>query len=310
VFLAGEVAARPDNGRVTAPRVLTIAGSDPSGGAGVHADLAVFATFGCAGQAVIAALTAQSSRGVLSMRAVDADFVATQLAGVFEDGAPAAAKTGMLPTGDVVRAVAAAFAARPGVALVVDPVFVSGDGVALCDAAAVQSTGDALAPISALLTPNAAEVSVLAAVPVTDVDSAISAARRLLARGCRAVLVKGGHLSETHAIDVLVVGHGEPTLFRRPRIATARRVHGTGCALSAAIVAGLAHGLALRDAVRIAGDYVHAAIARSGPRGAGAFFLDHSVRVAGMVPAPPAPPAPDSVARGGAGEPPPHGSAR
>jgi len=268
---------------MTRTRVLTVAGSDPSAGAGLQADLGVFSAFGCHGLAVVAGLTAQDSRGVRSVLPTPDGFVGDQLATLFRDGAPAAAKTGMLATADAVRAVAAAFHARPDVPLVVDPVAASSGGVRLADAAAEQAIRNHLTAIAALIAPNAAEAEALTGIRVADLDGAVAAARRLVQDGAGAALVKGGHWGGDDVIDVLVMdGVADPVLFARPRIRRERLVRGTGCALSAAIAAGLARGLPTHLAVEIAGDWVHAAIARAYETGPGALVLDRSVRVPGM----------------------------
>jgi hydroxymethylpyrimidine/phosphomethylpyrimidine kinase len=262
--------------------VLTIAGSDPSGGAGLQADLAVFAALRCHGMAVIGALTVQNSRGVTATHEVPAQFVARQIESLLSDRPPTAAKTGMLPSEEIVRAVASAFVERPEIPLVVDPVAVSGGGVRLIDAGAERAITSLLAPIAAVVTPNASEASSMTGMEVVDVDGAAAAARRLVEMGARAALVKGGHVDGDRVVDVLVEAGRAPVFVSRPRIVTARRVHGTGCALSAAIAALLARGAPLERAVRSAGDYVHAAIAAAHADGAGAATLDFVAGAAGI----------------------------
>jgi hydroxymethylpyrimidine/phosphomethylpyrimidine kinase len=261
--------------------VLTVAGSDPSGGAGLQADLAVFAALRCHGMAVVGGLTAQNTRGVTADHPLPAEFVTRQIEALFDDCPPAAAKTGMLASEQIVGAVVSAFSARPDVPLVVDPVAVAGGGARLIDAAAERAIATSLAPIAAVVTPNAAEASSMTGVDVTDADAAAAAARRLVEMGARAALVKGGHVDGDRVVDVLVET-GRPAVFiARPRIASTRRVHGTGCALSAAIAAHLARGASLERAVRLAGDYVHAAIAAAHVDGAGAAILDFAAGSAG-----------------------------
>jgi hydroxymethylpyrimidine/phosphomethylpyrimidine kinase len=262
--------------------VSTIAGSDPSGGAGLQADLAVFAALGCRGMGVVAALTVQNSRGVEAVRDVPAEFVSRQIEALLSDCPPAAAKTGLLATEAVVRAVAAALEGRPEIPLVVDPVAVSGGGVRLIDAAAERAIAAALVPIAALVTPNAGEASSMTGVDVVDPERAATAAGRLVEMGARAALVKGGHLTGGEVVDVLVEAGRAPVFLRRPRIATERRVHGTGCALSAAVAALLARGAAMERAVRLAGDYVHAAIEAAHVEGDGASTLDFAAGAAAV----------------------------
>jgi len=248
----------------------------------MQADLAVFAALSCHGMAVVGALTVQNSLGVTATHRLPADFVSRQIEALLSDCPPSAAKTGMLPCEAVVRAVASAFVARPEIPLVVDPVTVSGGGVRLIDADAERAIASLLAPIAALVTPNAHEASSMTGVKVVDVDGAAEAARRLVEMGARAALVKGGHVDGDRVVDVLVEAGRAPVFVSRPRIATVRRVHGTGCALSAAIAALLARGLSLERAVRAAGDYVHAAIAAARVDGAGAATLDFAAGAAGL----------------------------
>ncbi len=268
---------------MTRKSVLTIAGSDPSGGAGLQADLAVFAALGRHGMAVPTGLTIQNSLGVHGATHVDAELLVRQLASLFADCPPAAAKTGMLPTAQIVHAVVEIFAARPRLPLVVDPVASSAGGVRLVDAAAETALACVLLPLAAVVTPNAVEAARMTGLDVASTDDAVAAARRLVALGARAVVVKGGHLCGDTATDVLLESDGRPVLLSRPRITPPRRVHGTGCAFSAALAAHLADGLSIVDATRAAGDYVHAAIASAFPIGSGASVLDFSARPAGAA---------------------------
>jgi hydroxymethylpyrimidine/phosphomethylpyrimidine kinase len=262
--------------------VLTIAGSDPSGGAGLLADAATICAFGCHAQGVVTALTVQDSRGVHAVLPVDAAHVGAQLRALLADGPPAAAKTGMLPTAAVVEAVAAAWRAQAAVPLVVDPVIAASSGPRLADAGAVAALLGALLPLAALVTPNAPEARELTGLTVRDTEGAVAAARALVARGARAVLVKGGHLEGDEVTDVLVVaGRPDAVAFTRRRVAHVRRVRGTGCALSAAIAARLALGDALDAAVAAAGDWVHAAIAGATVSGAGGLVLARPAADAG-----------------------------
>ena len=264
-------------------RALTIAGSDPSGGAGLQADLAVFAAFGCHGMAVVAGLTAQNSHDVRATHPVPGDFVALQLETLLADSPPGAVKTGMLASSGAVEAVADVWRSRIGVPLVVDPLIHTGGGTQIVDAAAARAVAALLVPNATIVTPNAHEAAALTGIEVCDVAGAIAAARRIVSLGAYAALVKGGHVPGSSVVDVLVErGRDEPLIFERARIATARRIHGTGCALSAAITAGIARGLELRPAVEVAGRYVHAAIRGACAAGEGALVLDFAVRVDGM----------------------------
>jgi hydroxymethylpyrimidine/phosphomethylpyrimidine kinase len=264
-------------------RALSIAGSDPSGGAGIQADLRAFAAYGCHGMAVPVALTAQSALRVTGARGLDAPFVLEQIAVLLADAPPAAAKTGMLFDAATVRAVADAWGRARAIPLVVDPVLVATSGARLLAPEAEGELVRSILPLADLATPNVLEAAALAGVAVGDAASAVQAGRRILELGPGAVLVKGGHLGGAEAVDVLVVrGTLEPALFARPRISPGRRFHGAGCALSAAITAGLARGLGLRAAVEVAVRYVHAALLAGREEAPGVYVADHDVRVEGM----------------------------
>jgi hydroxymethylpyrimidine/phosphomethylpyrimidine kinase len=253
------------------PVALSIAGSDPSGGAGIQADLKTFHQFGVYGEAVITLITVQNTRGVERIECLAPDLVADQIRAVVGDIPPAAAKTGALGNCAIIEAVAALAAGFP-FPLVVDPVILSKHGAALLEADAVDALKTRLLPYTFLLTPNLEEAALLTGAEVRDIGDMRKAAEKLAAMGPRAVLVKGGHLGGD-ATDVLF-HQGEYREFTSPKIAT-RNTHGTGCTLSAAITASLASGYDLPEAVERAKQYVTAAI-QSNPRlGAGAGPLDH-----------------------------------
>ena len=261
------------------PTVLSIAGSDPSGGAGLLADAATFRAFGCHAEGVVTALTVQDSHAVHAVTPIDARHVAAQLGALLADAPPAAAKTGMLPTAAIVDAVASAWRTRAAIPLVVDPVLAASSGARVADAGAVAALLELLLPLAALVTPNAGEASELTGLPVRDTLEAATAARALLDRGARAVLVKGGHLAGDEVTDVLVLaGRADAVAFTRTRVRHARRVRGTGCALSAAIAARLALGDGLADAVCAAGDWVHEGIAGAYESGVGGLVLSRPAR--------------------------------
>ena len=259
----------------TPPVALTIAGSDPSGGAGIQADLKTFAAFDVYGAAVVTALTAQNTVGVRAVHALPADFVAAQLDAVLDDLAVGAVKTGMLGSAAVVEAVAMRLRARPGVPVVVDPVMVATSGDALIDAEALDALRAALLPVATLVTPNRHEAGILAGGGLGSEAERREAARIIRALGPRAVLLKGGD-ADGPARDLLLDDEGflELVAERIPIPAT----HGSGCTLSAAIAAGLASGVGLREAVWRAKDFVHRAIAAAPAIGRGARPLDHRVR--------------------------------
>jgi hydroxymethylpyrimidine/phosphomethylpyrimidine kinase len=257
------------------PVALTIAGSDPSGGAGIQADLKTFHQFGVYGEAVITLLTVQNSVRVSRVEVMPADLVEQQLAAVLEDIPPRAAKTGALGSTEVVRAMARA-AAEFQFPLVVDPVMVSKHGHKLLPEAAIDALRRELLPCATLLTPNIPEAEALSGIPIRSPEDIRHAACRLREMGARAVLIKGGHL-EGDAIDVLFDGslwHEFPA----PRIVT-RHTHGTGCTYSAAIVAGLARGLALAEAVGKAKQFIHEAIQTNPGLGRGSGPVNHHAEV-------------------------------
>jgi hydroxymethylpyrimidine/phosphomethylpyrimidine kinase len=256
------------------PIVLTIAGSDPSGGAGLQADLKTFAAWRVYGTAVVSALTVQNTRGVHARHPLSPALVRAQLDTLLADVAVAAVKTGMLPDAATIDAVAAGLRRVPAVPLVVDPVFASTSGQVLADASAVGALRDTLLPLAYVVTPNLDEAAALVGVPVHTRADMQAAARALVGMGAHAALVKGGHL-EGSAYDVL---YADDRLceFDAPRVATAP-VHGTGCALSAALAAALARGEPLAAAVAHAKRYVLGALERAEAIGHGLRSLAHHV---------------------------------
>jgi len=260
------------------PIALTIAGSDPSGGAGIQADLKTFHQFGVYGEAVITLLTVQNTVALERVENLPAVLVLHQLRAVLDDIPPTAAKTGALGNRSIVQAVAQA-AADFRFPLVVDPVLVSQHGRLLVSDDAHQAMRNELIPQASLLTPNLAEASALTGIEVNDLDSMYQAARELHRMGAKAVLVKGGHL-EGDAVDLLYMS-GITRQFRAPRIET-RHLHGTGCTFSAAITAELARGALLEQAVERAKAFVTEAIRTAPGLGKGSGPLNHhaSVRLA------------------------------
>jgi hydroxymethylpyrimidine/phosphomethylpyrimidine kinase len=244
----------------TIPNVLTIAGVDPSGGAGVLADLKAFSALGAYGTGVVAALTAQNTTGVTGVHAVPVDFIERQIDTLFADVRIDAVKLGMLGTAEITRAVAARLRHHGVTRLVVDPVMVAKSGHHLLAADAVAALRDEVLPLAEVLTPNLPEAEVLlGGEAVRDVARMREAARRLRALGPRVVMVKGGHLPGAECVDVIDDGTGQLEL-RSPRIAT-KNTHGTGCTLSAAIAALLPQRPGVREAIRDARDYLMGALA-------------------------------------------------
>lgn len=253
------------------PVALTIAGSDPSGGAGVQADLKTFHQFGVYGEAVITLITVQNTVKVERVETLDAALVAAQIRAVLEDIRPAAAKTGALGSRETIEAVAA-LAEGFDFPLVVDPVMISKHGAALLHADACRAMAERLVPRAALVTPNLPEAEALTGRRVTDVAGMRRAAARLVEMGAGAALVKGGHLGEG-ATDVLFAG-GQWREFPATRIATAH-THGTGCTYSAAIAASLASGATLEEAVARAKAFITEAIRTAPGLGRGSGPVNH-----------------------------------
>lgn len=258
--------------------VLTIAGSDSGGGAGIQADLKTFGALGAFGTCAVTALTAQSTRGVSGILPVPADFVVAQVEEVLADLPVASVKTGMLGTAEVVRAVAGLAAAGRLPRLVVDPVMVASSGARLLDAEAEQTYREQLLPHAEVLTPNLLEAEALLGGSIGTLPQQHEAAAALAALGPRVVVVKGGHAvsgSGAEAVDV-VWRSGRIYELRAPRTATSND-HGTGCTFAAAVTAHLAQGREVEQALRAAKDFVAAALKGSaGWRlGSGHGPLDH-----------------------------------
>jgi hydroxymethylpyrimidine/phosphomethylpyrimidine kinase len=250
---------------------LTIAGSDPSGGAGIQADLKTFHQRGVYGTSVITLLTVQNSQQVQAMELVSSDLVAAQLDAVLGDIPPAAAKTGALG-GEANIRVLATKASQFRFPLVVDPVMVSKHGAQLLPEAACALLVESLLPLASLITPNLREASLMAQMEVHDLETMEEAAKRIADLGAKAVLVKGGHLDAT-AVDVFY-WNGEYRRYSAPRIDT-RHTHGTGCTYSAAITAELAKGVSLPDAIDAAKRFITAAIETNPGLGRGHGPVNH-----------------------------------
>lgn len=241
------------------PNILSIAGSDPSGGAGVQADVKAISAMGGYAMAAITALTAQNTRGVRAVAGVEPAMVAAQIEAVREDIRVDAVKIGMLGTAEVVRAVADALEGLHA-PVVLDPVMVAKGGDRLLEADAVAALREVLLPMAAVLTPNLPEAGDLLGEPAAaDARGMERHAEALLALGPRAVLLKGGHLDGPRSPDLLA-GEGGPTWLEGERIATTR-THGTGCTLSSALATGLGRGEPPDEAARRAKAHVAGAIA-------------------------------------------------
>lgn len=258
-------------------RVLTIAGSDSGGGAGIQADLKAFAALGCYGMSAITALTAQNTRGVSAIHPVPADFLAAQIDAVLGDIGVHAVKIGMLHSAEIVHTVAQAMDRHQVRHVVLDPVMVSVTGAALIEPSAVQALVDELFPRACLITPNLDEAALLLGNTVEGVADMAPTAEALLGLGAKGVLLKGGHLTGDAVIDVLAAQGQALQQWQAPRIDTPN-LHGAGCTLSSAIAAQLALGLGLPDAVLAGRNYVRQALQTSmGVRtGGGVGPLNHA----------------------------------
>lgn len=252
------------------PIALSIAGSDPSGGAGLQADLKTFHQLGVYGEAVITLITVQNTHGIHRVKVLAPDLVAEQIHAVINDIPPKAIKIGALGSRGIVDAVAAVSFTAP---LVVDPVLAGSDGQLLLDREARRSFVERLLPKSTLLTPNLSEAAELSGITVDGLDSMKRAAEKLIRMGAGNVLVKGGHLPGD-AVDILLLRSGELREYATARIDT-RHTHGTGCTYSAAIAAGLAKGLDLPDAIAEAKRFITAAIREAPQLGGGRGPLSH-----------------------------------
>ena len=257
-------------------RVLSIAGSDSGGGAGIQADLKTFAALGCYGITAITALTAQNTLGVSAIHGVPPEMLKAQLSAVLDDIGVDAVKIGMLHAPDIVRTVAWALKHYNVKQVVLDPVMVATSGDRLIAAETVQVLVDELFPLATVVTPNLDEAALLLGRPITGAHELEAAARDLLAMGTPAVLLKGGHLPGDTVTDLLVTGAGAPQRLSSPRIAS-RNTHGTGCTLSSAIASFLALGEPLDQAVAKARSYILQAIAQGADvyTGAGHGPLNH-----------------------------------
>ncbi len=248
------------------PSVLTIAGSDSGGGAGIQADLKTFAAFRVHGLSVITALTAQNTRVVTAVAMTRPSMIASQVEAVFDDFDIRALKIGMLGNRATIRAVARALARQRRVPMVLDPVMVASSGAVLLEPDAIEALRDELLPHAMLLTPNAPEAELLLGRAIRDRRALAPAARALLALGPQAVLLKGGHVGRGEVEDHLLGPDGH-LVHRHPRLDVDG--HGTGCTLSAAIAANLAMGQPLAAAVKAGIDYVHHALAHASRPGRG-----------------------------------------
>lgn len=245
------------------PNVLSIAGSDPSGGAGIQADIKAISANGAYAMAVLTALTAQNTQGVSDIHVVPSAFVRSQIEAIFADIRVDAIKIGMIATAEGAAAIARSLSGQAGIPVVLDPVMIAKGGASLLQPDAVSALRDTLLPLATVLTPNLPEAAHLLGVQVaTTRDEMVAQATALCALGPQAVLIKGGHLNGATSPDCLVTAQ-DAVWFDAPRTRTAN-THGTGCTLSSALAAQLAQGLGPADAALAAKTYVSNAVAHAG----------------------------------------------
>lgn len=255
--------------------VLTIAGSDPSGGAGIQADLKTFAAHGVYGMSVITALTAQNTTGVYGIMDVTPEFVAQQLDCIFTDIRPDAVKIGMVSSSEIVKVIIHKLLEYGAKNIVVDPVMVSTSGSKLLSDEAIEVVRNGLLPIATVITPNLMEAEVLTGMKITCAAEMVCAAEALAQQTKKAVLIKGGHL--LHTSDDLLLSYGEFSWFNETRIQNPN-THGTGCTLSSAIASHLAMGVDLKESVRLSKAYVTGALRAGLNLGGGRGPLNHMWR--------------------------------
>jgi hydroxymethylpyrimidine/phosphomethylpyrimidine kinase len=256
-------------------RVLIVAGSDSGGGAGIQADIKTVSMLDAYAATAITALTAQNTEGVFGVLPIPPEFISRQIEVVLDDIGADAIKTGMLHDAAVIETIASVLQQHAAaIPLVVDPVMVAKGGARLLEPSAVEALKLLLIARAEIVTPNLPEAEILYGATIGNVAEMRAAGEALLALGCRAVLVKGGHLSTETVSDVLVTAAGV-RVWESPRIAS-RHTHGTGCTLASAIAAGLAQGVDVVSSVARARDYVHQAIASAPGLGRGHGPLDHA----------------------------------
>lgn len=256
-----------------AGRVLIIAGSDSGGGAGIQGDIKTVTCLGGYAATAITALTAQNTLGVYAIHDVPESFIAQQIDLVLEDIGADAIKTGMLSKDSVIETIAAIITRHPRIPVILDPVMFAKGGAALLQPSALSTLKTSLIPLATIITPNIPEAGYLAETVINNIDDMRAAAHKILDLGCKAVLLKGGHMEGDIVTDLLLTKDGE-TIFEQPRINTTH-THGTGCALASAIATGIAQGLSLIDAVARARDYVKKAIETAPGIGKGHGPLNH-----------------------------------
>ncbi|MFC6999686.1 bifunctional hydroxymethylpyrimidine kinase/phosphomethylpyrimidine kinase [Rufibacter roseus] len=240
------------------PAVLTIAGSDSGGGAGIQADLKTFSALGCFGTSAITAITVQNTRGVTGIHSIPTEVVQGQIKAVMEDIKPAAIKIGMVHSPELVQAIAEVLR-QYQVPVVLDPVMVATSGDKLMQDETISLLQQVLFPLALVATPNLDEANILSDLEIRNVDEMKIAAQKILQTGCGSVLLKGGHLQGPRLYDVYQPQHGEVQVFESEAIQS-QNTHGTGCTLSSAIAAYLSLGFPITHAIAQARAYVYEAI--------------------------------------------------
>ncbi len=250
--------------RFVYPSVMTVAGFDPSGGAGIQADIKTISALGCYATSALTALPVQNTLGVRSIHSIPTSVVAEQMRAILDDIPPDAVKIGMVHSSELVDTIASVFAQYPGAGwrrrIVLDPVMVATSGHRLIEDATIEALVTKLFPLAAVVTPNMDEAAVLAEMPVVTLDDMRAAGEKIMKLGCKSLLLKGGHMPAARLTSLFFADDGTVVEYHAERVET-RNTHGSGCTLSSAIAAGLARGESLTEAVSRAGDYVAAAIA-------------------------------------------------
>jgi hydroxymethylpyrimidine/phosphomethylpyrimidine kinase len=245
--------------KCTYPVVLSIAGSDSGGGAGIQADLKTISALGCFATTAITAITAQNTLGVSGIHSVPTEFVVAQIKAVMEDLNPSAIKIGMVHNGAMALAISETLSHYPGVPVIFDPVMVATSGDRLIEDHTIETFKAQLFPLATLLTPNLDEAAVLAGMDINTMCDMKKAGQRLLQFGCKAVLIKGGHLEGPDLFDIYLDSNGDERVFSNPKINTIN-THGTGCTLSSAIASFIALGHNLPVSILKGINYTHQAI--------------------------------------------------
>jgi hydroxymethylpyrimidine/phosphomethylpyrimidine kinase len=243
------------------PSVLAIAGSDSGGGAGIQADLKTISALGCYGTSAITVITAQNTLGVTSLHSLPAAIVTDQIKAVLDDIKPHAIKIGMIGNPELLQAIFDTLFSYPEIPIIMDPVMIATSGHRLTDEHTIGLMKTLLMPVTALVTPNLDEATILAEMEISTVAQMKTAAKRILDFGCNAVLIKGGHLSGNKLCDVYLDKTGREFVYENDRILS-QNTHGTGCTLSSAIASFVARGFELSAAITNAESYIHQAISQ------------------------------------------------